>query len=94
MGVVEFLAALYRKDFTIPGMPRSWPSDDQRRGGCLTAPGLPPRGRSTSKALKACPEREKGMLLSLEVEAHGSGRAHSHLPPVQAWLARIEPGVQ
>ncbi|MEU6247465.1 SMI1/KNR4 family protein [Glycomyces sp. NPDC047010] len=28
IGVVDFLAALYRKDFTIPGMPRNWPGDD------------------------------------------------------------------
>ncbi|WP_205325333.1 hypothetical protein [Glycomyces sp. YM15] len=28
IGVVDFLAALYRKDFTIGGMPKGWPGDD------------------------------------------------------------------
>ncbi|WP_198667052.1 hypothetical protein [Glycomyces dulcitolivorans] len=28
MGAVDFLAAVYRRDFTIPGMPGSFPSDN------------------------------------------------------------------
>ncbi|THV29691.1 hypothetical protein E9998_09250 [Glycomyces paridis] len=28
VGAVDFLAAIFRKDFTIPGMPRNFPSDN------------------------------------------------------------------